>query len=159
MALPKKRVDQVKNVNSIQIMDYLYISYNKVYVIELDNNQVTTMTEYTPELPMDILTNQLEEGQNFAQAGKQNVTDAMTISKGITILNNTGVLPNDIKKWNQKTDNSKTWADSKTHFFWAHKELKTQVIIDINGRYNAAVNHVYCGNTHNTAPAYHTETA
>ena len=70
MAFPKNELTRFKNVNSIQIMDYLYISYGKVYDIELEKNQVTTMTEYTPELPMDILTNQLEEGQNFAQAGK-----------------------------------------------------------------------------------------
>ena len=78
-------------------MDYLFASYCKVGDIELEKNQVTMMTVYTPEIPMIILTNQLEEGLNFAQAGKQYITDTMVISKGIALLKNRGVLPNYIK--------------------------------------------------------------
>ena len=48
---------------------------------------------YTPELPMAILNNQLEEGRIFSQSGNQYITNDMMISKGIAILNNTGVLP------------------------------------------------------------------
>ena len=52
------------------------------------------MTVYTPELPMYILTNQLGEVQNFSWSVKQYIADVMMISKGIALLNNTGVLPN-----------------------------------------------------------------
>ena len=66
----------------------------------MDKNQVTMMTAYTPKLPMDILTNKLEEGKKY-------VTDAIMISKGIVLLNKTCVFPNDVKEWNRKTDGSK----------------------------------------------------
>ena len=66
------------------------------------------MTVYTPELPMAILANQFEEGQIFSRYGKQYITDGIMTSKGITIFNNTGISPNDIKEWNRKPENSKT---------------------------------------------------
>ena len=44
-------------------MDCLYTLYGKVDDIELEKNQVTMMMAYTPELPMAIRTNQLEEGR------------------------------------------------------------------------------------------------
>ena len=68
------------------------------------------VTVYTPELPMAILANQLEEGQNFSRSGKQYITDVIIISNGITLLKNTGISPNYIKEWNRKPDNSKTWS-------------------------------------------------
>ena len=99
----------------------LYTSYGKIDDIELEKNKVTIMMVYTPKLTMAIITNQFGEVQNFAQDGKQYITDAMIISKGITIWNNTVVFPNDTKEWNRKLENSKTWAKFKTHFFHAHK--------------------------------------
>ena len=86
-------------------MDYLYTSYDKVDAIELEKNQVTTMTAYTPKLPMSIPTNQLEEVQKFSRAKKQYIKYTIMIYKGIMLLNNTGVLTNDIKEWNRKPEN------------------------------------------------------
>ena len=66
----KKQFTGFSNVNVIQIMDYLYTPYDKVDHIELENNQVTIMTVYTPDIPMAIIANQLVEGRNFSQTSK-----------------------------------------------------------------------------------------
>ena len=55
MASLKNELTEFKNVNVIQIMYYLYTSYGKVDGIKLEKNQVTMMTVYTSEPPMDIL--------------------------------------------------------------------------------------------------------
>ena len=88
-------------------MDYLYTYCGKVDKIELEKNKVTMMIAYTPKFPMDILTNHLEDGQNFTQSGNQYIPDMMIISKWINLLNNTGLFPNDTNEWNRKQENSK----------------------------------------------------
>ena len=111
------------------------------------------MTAYFTKLKMDILTNQLEEGQHFARSIKQCIMDAMIIYEKITLLNNTCKFRNDTKEWIRKNNNLKTWAKFKTHFFQSHEELKNQATTTANGGYNAVVNHVYNGNLHTPAPA------
>ena len=83
------------------------------------------MTVYTPELTMAILSNQLEEGRNLSRSRKQCITDVMIIYKGITLLNNTCIPPNDIKEWNRKPDNSKTWSELRNPLL-----LGTRIIED-----------------------------
>ena len=68
--IAKNESTSFNNVNVIQIMDYLYTPYDKVDHIELENNQVTIMTVYTPDIPMAIIANQLVEGRNFSQTNK-----------------------------------------------------------------------------------------
>ena len=159
MEFLKNELTGFNNFNVIYIKDYLYTSYDKVDGIKLKKDQVTMMTVYTPKLPIAILTNKLEESQNFLQYGKQYITDVMMISKGIPLLNNTGAFTNDIKERNRKPNNSKTGSKFKTHFFQAHKELKAQATMTANGGYSAVVNNVYGGITHHLSPAYHTKTA
>ena len=128
-------------------MDYLYTYCGKVDKIELEKNKVTMMIAYTPKFPMDILTNHLEDGQNFTQSGNQYIPDMMIISKWINLLNNTGLFPNDTNEWNRKQENSKILIKFKTHFFRSQEWLNTQVTMATNGGYNAFENHVYGGIT------------
>ena len=101
----KNGLTAFKIFNIIQIIDYLYTSYGTVDNTELDQNQVTMMTVYTPEMTMAILTNQLEESQSLAKSCKRYITYAIMISNGITLLKNTGIFPNAINEWNRKPDN------------------------------------------------------
>ena len=104
MAFLKNELTGLNNVNIIQVMNYLCTPYGKVDGIKLETNKFTMMTVYTPKLTIAVLTNKLEEGQNFVWSRKKYITDAMMISKGITLLKNAGAFTNDIKEFNHKPD-------------------------------------------------------
>ena len=130
-------------VTSLQMLQHLYKTYGRIDDTDIEKNNEKMMTAYDPELPIAKLTIQLENGRKFAHLGKQTITESMMISKGITLLRNTGVFHDDIKEWRRRPDTEKTWDAFKIHFQMAHQERRTQMTTAGNGGYNAAANNIY----------------
>ena len=71
------------------------------------------MGPYDPAETLAQLIKQLERGREFAQAGGQTISDAMMMSKGITLLLQTGIFNDNIREWRRQTTNHKAWAKYK----------------------------------------------
>ena len=57
------------------------------------------MGPYDPTEALSRLIEQLERGREFARAEGQQISDAMIMSKGITLLAQTGIFNDDIREW------------------------------------------------------------
>ena len=65
------------------------------------------------------------------------------ISKGITILAQTGILNDDIHEWRRQTMDQKTWAKYKLFFHRDHLEQIRAVKTAGKGGYTVTVKNVY----------------
>ena len=65
------------------------------------------MGPYDPAEPLDQLIEQLKKGREFAREGDQKISNAMMMSKGITILAHAGVFNNNIREWRRQSSNLK----------------------------------------------------
>ena len=65
--------------------------------IDLKENAVKMMGPYNPAEPLARIIEHLEKGREFARAGGQTISDNMMMSKGITLLAQTGIFNDDIR--------------------------------------------------------------
>ena len=79
----------------------------------------------------------------------------MMISKGITLLSETGIFNDDIIEWRRQSANLKTWEKYKNNFHRAHREEKIAVTNTGKVGYTAAVQNIY--GAPSPSPEYHRE--
>ena len=82
-------VDQIKSfrqVYALTMLHHIFSRYGVIDEIDLEENTVKMVGPYDPAEPLDRLIGQLEKGREFARAGGQKISDAMMMSKGITLL-------------------------------------------------------------------------
>ena len=58
---------------------------------------------YDPAEPLAQFIEKLEKGREFAQSGGQAISDAMMMSKWITLLAQTGIFNDNIREWRRQT--------------------------------------------------------
>ena len=71
------------------------------------------MGPYNPAEPLAQPIEKLKKGREFAQSGVQTISDAMIVSKGVTILEQTVFFKKDIQEWRRQTTNQKTLSHYK----------------------------------------------
>ena len=74
------------------MLQNIFSSYRAINKIDLGENAVKMMGPYDPAEPLAQLIEQLDKGREFARAGGQTISDAMMMSKVITLLAQTGIL-------------------------------------------------------------------
>ena len=77
------------------------------------------------------------------QAGRQKISDAMMMSKGITLLEKTGVFKEDIQEWRRQSADLKTWEKYKLVFHRAHQDHKRAVTTAGKRGYTVMVQNIY----------------
>ena len=97
---------------------------------------------YDPAEPLDRLIEQLEKGRECTTAGGQKISNAMMMSKVITLLAQTGIFNVDIREWRQQSADLKMWATYKLYLHQAHQEQKIAVTTAGKGRYTATVQNI-----------------
>ena len=111
--------------------------------IDLEENSVKMMGPYDPAEPLARLIQQLEKGREFARAGGQTISDAMMMSKGITLLAQTRLFNDDIRDWRRQSTDLKTWAKYIYISHWAHREQKRAVTTAGKGGCTVTVQNTY----------------
>ena len=79
------------------MLQHLFTSYGAIDKIDLEENVVKIIGPYDPAEPLARLIEQLEKGRELAQEGGQMISDAMMVSKGITLLKQTELFNEDIR--------------------------------------------------------------
>ena len=77
--------------------------------IYLEENVVKIMGPCDPVEPFYRLIKKLEKGREFEQAGGKMVSNAIMVSKGITLLLQTDMFNKYIREWIHQTTDLKTW--------------------------------------------------
>ena len=74
------------------------------------------MGPYKPAESFYLLIEQLKKGREFAWARGQMIADAMMVSKGITLLEQTAMFKEEIIEWRSQTTDQNTWVHIKIFF-------------------------------------------
>ena len=83
-------------VSTLNMTKHLFYSYGSIKEIDLKENTVKMMRPYKPAEPPSRLIEHLEKDREFARAGGQKISDATMMSRGITLLEQTGIFNDDI---------------------------------------------------------------
>ena len=93
-------VDQITyfgQVSALTILQHLCSSYGVINEIELEENAVNMMGPYNASEPISQPIKKLEKGRELARSGGQKISDLMMMSKGITLLAQTGIFNDDFR--------------------------------------------------------------
>jgi hypothetical protein len=90
---------------------------------ELTQNYERLNTPYDPNLPIEMLFQQIQDARAFAVAGGQPYGVAMIVNDEYTLVFNTGLFPDACRAWQSRAIAGKTWAQFKIDFATAHREF------------------------------------
>ena len=108
-------------------LTHLFENYGNITQFELENNDTKMRTLWDPNSPFDCLVQQLEDGQDYADAGGQPYTTDQLLHIAYTLVFKNGLYFEACKAWNAKTNNGKTWTNFKAHFHRAQYLLRDQL--------------------------------
>ena len=78
------------------MMKHLFSRYRSIKEINLKENSVKMMRPYNPVEPLARLIDHLEKDRELVREGGQKISDAMMMSRGIALLEQTGIFNDDI---------------------------------------------------------------
>ena len=67
-------------------------------------------TPWNPSTPFETLLQQLDDAQEYTDAGGQPFTTAQLLTTALSLVFNTGLFFDDCKEWNRKDPADKTWT-------------------------------------------------
>ena len=112
------------NVSTRDILDHLYAQYARISAADLQDNDVTLKAPYDPNLPIETLFDQIENGIDYAAAGLSPYSPEQVINTAFQLVYATGMFLDDCKIWKRRAVAYKTWAQFKTDFALSHREFR-----------------------------------
>jgi hypothetical protein len=112
------------NVTTRQLLDHLYAQYARISSSDLQDNDVAFKKPYDPNLPIESLFDQIEDGIDYAAAGLSPYTPAQVTNTAFQLIHATGMFVEDCKIWKRRATAYKTWDQFKTDFADAHREFR-----------------------------------
>ena len=114
------------NITLRQILHYLFTAYGSLQPNDLQQNINKLQEPWDPNTPFEFLIDQIEECIEIADAGGQPFTPTQILNTAYTLVYNTGMYFDECKLWRPKLPADKTWANFKTHFLEAQRDLQLQ---------------------------------
>jgi hypothetical protein len=90
---------------------------------ELTQNYERLNTPYDPNLPIEMLFQQIQDARAFVVAGGQPYGAAMIVNVAYTLVSNTGLFPDACRACQSRAIAAKTWAQFKIDIATAHLEF------------------------------------
>ena len=78
------------SVTALQIITHLYTSYGKITSMDLETNDAKMKAPYDSTQPIEVLFQQIEEAQEFAEAGEASYSQATLLNNAYILLFKTG---------------------------------------------------------------------
>ena len=105
------------------VLDYLKETYGKFTPQLIDEKEtLLRAANYTPASPIDTIFSAVEDLADYAKLNGETMTQKQTIAKAYIILNEGGLLKEEINTWNRLQAAHKTWIAFKIHFRRSHNE-------------------------------------
>jgi hypothetical protein len=84
------------------------------------------LKEWDPNMPVELIFTQIEEGQEFADEGGQPYTNQQVLNMAFNITFHTSPFKCACCKWRESPDAKKMWNNFKIHFAIAQTELAAE---------------------------------
>ena len=112
------------NITALQLITHMYTTYGKITSMDLEANDNKMKAPYDSTQPIEVLFQQIEEAQEFAEAGEAAYSQATLLNTAYILLFKTGQYKDACREWNRKPTANKTWANLKIDFTEANAELR-----------------------------------
>ena len=96
------------NVTTIALLNHLYTTYGCITTMDLEENDARMKTPYDATQPIEVLFNQIETAQEFAEAGNAPYPDSVIINTAYLLLFKTGLYCDACREWNRRAPVTKT---------------------------------------------------
>ena len=123
------------------MISYLFQIYGKITPQALEANDKVIRTNWDPTTPFEMLIDQIESCQEFAQDGNQPYSSRQILTQAYNLVFKTGMFFDDCKEWNRKPPQEKTWTNFKTHSLNAQEQVRMRQTTKQTGYYGQALNH------------------
>ena len=127
------------------IMKQLFETYGATTPQTLTTAKATLeTTTYDHTKPIINIFTAINDYANMAEAAEATETQTQLINIGLIIITRSTIFSSDIRKWNSRPEDEKTWTTFKTHFKEAQCDIKrSQQVVTTNslgfhGQANAA---------------------
>jgi hypothetical protein len=112
------------NITSREMMDHLFMSYGNITAVDLENNFEQMRRAWDPQKPVESLLKQVQDCADYSEAGGILIGHPHQINVGYAKFFATRHFMSACRRWNEKPNVEKTWAQFKTHFAAAHRQHK-----------------------------------
>jgi hypothetical protein len=112
------------NVSTRQMLDHLYAQYARISASDIQDNNVNFKTPYDPNMPIETLFDQIENGIDYAAAGLTPYSTEQIVTNAFQLIHSTGMFIQDCKIWKRRNTVYKTWDQFKTDFAISHREFR-----------------------------------
>jgi hypothetical protein len=104
--------------------DYLFMSYGNTTAVDLENNFEQMCRAWDPHQPVESLFKHIQDCADYYEAGGVLIGHPQQINVGYALIFASGNFMSACRRWNEKPNVKKTWAQFKTHFTSAHHHHK-----------------------------------
>ena len=125
----RAKIDRNTGFSNITLRDliaYCISTYGKIAPADIANNESTICKAWDSDTPFELLIEQIEDCQEFADNAGQPFSDAQILTNAYNLVYNTGAYFDECKTWNAKPAVQKTWDNFKAHFLLAQDQLRMQ---------------------------------
>ncbi len=112
----KHKITQYSNVTPLQLLTHLRTTYGQVTSDDLTANFNRMTAPWNPPTPIEVLFEQLKEGQEFANEGKETIQDSQLMRLAYDNIKATGLFNEQCRTWRNKPALLKTYANLITSF-------------------------------------------
>jgi hypothetical protein len=117
---------RLSNVSLLAMLNHLFTTYCTISSMQLDANNTEMLKEWDPNMPVELLFTQIEEGQEFADEGGQSYTNQQVLKMALNIIFHTSLFKCTCCKWCECLQAKKTWTNFKTHFATTQTKLEAE---------------------------------
>jgi hypothetical protein len=149
----RHRITGFANVTAKQMIAHLYAVYGRLNSTDIQENDSRMKQPYDPNLPIEALYDQVEDGVNLADAAEAAYTPAQIIAIAYNLIFATGIFPEACREWRRRPVADKTWTNFKIDFAIAHQDYKESQITANQAGYQSANHAAYDAMRNETALA------
>ena len=114
------------NVMIREILEFLFQNYRNITQYDIEENDKKLKEKWDANTPIEMLSNQIDDAQDFAAAAGQPYTNNQLLTTAYNLVYTTGLSFDDCKAWNRLLTNQKTMDNFKATFQQAQQELCDQ---------------------------------
>ena len=106
------------------LIEHLTTTYGTVDYQDRTNNEERMKKQWNHEQPIEEIFEQLKDGQTFAQAGGEMISDGQLVRWGYTNIHSTNLFNSECKKWRQRSASERTWDHFVKYFTQADDDRR-----------------------------------
>ena len=113
-----------QQVTPLALMDHLWTTYGGVDSNDLGANEARMNSLWHPPTTIEILFEQLTDGQEYALVGAEVLHDDQLVRWGYENIKNTGLFTHKCQKWRERKPVDRSWDDFKEFFEKSDKDYR-----------------------------------